>query len=250
MKLPPGHIAVIGYAANDPDRRIRVLAAMPAARWQRTAAHEIEHQTTNGNHITANTRTDPPQPAPHTTPPPPNPPKHTAAPPEPPPSRHEHTQTRPRTRTSHHPHDTRHHQEATTQPHHHTTVPEPRPLAVPVASGPHSNPSEPLCASPFQQPGARTMPNNPVPAPIEPPDTNALHARPGDIVMIFRLGENSTASPLSAQDAILAALRQTGLLPADRTRDHTDAADIANFRRRGRLQTPIVRRLGRLGGWR
>lgn len=92
------------------------------------------------------------------------------------------------------------------------------------------------------------MSNTPTPA--EPPDGQPLHPRPGDIVMLFRLEEHGTASPLAAQDAILAALRHTGLLPTNETRSVSDSADIADFRRRGRLQTPIVRRYGRTGGWR
>ncbi|MFI9504186.1 hypothetical protein [Nocardia sp. NPDC052566] len=88
------------------------------------------------------------------------------------------------------------------------------------------------------------------PTPVESPSGQRAEPRPGDILMLFRLEEDGTASPLAAQNAILAALRQAGLLPADKSSDPSDAADIAGFRRRGRLQTPVVRRFGRLGGWR
>ncbi|WP_306358765.1 MULTISPECIES: hypothetical protein [unclassified Nocardia] len=73
--------------------------------------------------------------------------------------------------------------------------------------------------------------------------------RPGDIVMLFRLDENSTASPLCAQYAILALLRQAGFIPDDEADQAVDAMDIAEFTQRGRLQQPIVRRYGRLEGW-
>ncbi|MFI9507254.1 hypothetical protein [Nocardia sp. NPDC052566] len=94
--------------------------------------------------------------------------------------------------------------------------------------------------------GNKLMQN--LPAAVEP-TADPLDARPGDIVMLFRLQEGGTASPLGAQYAILAALRQAGLLPADESVETTEAEDIADFIRHGSLHRPIVRRFGRLEGW-
>ncbi|MEV0766124.1 hypothetical protein [Nocardia sp. NPDC050435] len=72
--------------------------------------------------------------------------------------------------------------------------------------------------------------------------------QPGDVLMLFRLEPGSTASPLAAQDAILAALRQTGLLPSSGSDNDSDTREIAEFTDRARLRVPVVARLGR-SGW-
>ncbi|MFI2281331.1 hypothetical protein [Nocardia beijingensis] len=72
--------------------------------------------------------------------------------------------------------------------------------------------------------------------------------QPGDIAMLLRQADHSGASPIVAQDAILAALRQAGLLP--QTDAAADERALAEFRARGgQLLRPIVRRYGRYSGW-
>ncbi|WP_159848519.1 hypothetical protein [Nocardia sp. CY41] len=73
--------------------------------------------------------------------------------------------------------------------------------------------------------------------------------RPGSIVMLFQL-DPDTGSPsgIHAHHAILAALRQAGLLPA--ADSHQDARDLAEYHDRGmRLEKPQVWRYGRTAGW-
>ncbi|MGW0252630.1 hypothetical protein ACWDYH_39005 [Nocardia goodfellowii] len=82
----------------------------------------------------------------------------------------------------------------------------------------------------------------------EPTNDRPFITRPGDILMLFRLEPDSTTSLLAAQDAILAALRLTGLLPKAEASAGAHAREIADFRRRARLKEPVVRRLGR-SGW-
>ncbi|MGW0248352.1 hypothetical protein ACWDYH_17140 [Nocardia goodfellowii] len=84
----------------------------------------------------------------------------------------------------------------------------------------------------------------------EPTNDQPFTTQPGDILMLLRLEPDSITSLLTAQDAILAALRVTGLLPkADPSADaDADAREIAASRRRARLKEPVVRRLGR-SGW-
>lgn len=73
-------------------------------------------------------------------------------------------------------------------------------------------------------------------------------AQIGDVVFLFRqsVNEDSLCSPINVQLAVLAALRQAGLLPT--TDPARDARDIASFKERSQLQKPQVRRLGR-SGW-
>ncbi|MGI5169858.1 hypothetical protein ACQEU3_46630 [Spirillospora sp. CA-253888] len=78
--------------------------------------------------------------------------------------------------------------------------------------------------------------------------TTATGAQIGDVVMLFRLtdAENSSAHPRLMKDAVLAALRQAGLLE---TKDaEQDARDIAEFLARGAMDKPKARVLGR-SGW-
>ncbi|MEV0764127.1 hypothetical protein [Nocardia sp. NPDC050435] len=84
--------------------------------------------------------------------------------------------------------------------------------------------------------------------PDEPMQDRPFTPQPGDVLMVFRLEPGSTASPLAAQDAILAALRQTGVLSSSATDNNSDTREIAEFTDRARLRVPVVARLGR-SGW-
>lgn len=71
----------------------------------------------------------------------------------------------------------------------------------------------------------------------------------GDVVFLFRQDDDADldgAPPLLMQHAVMAALRQAGLLPAKDP--ERDARDIAEFKERSRMARPQVRRYGR-GGW-
>lgn len=74
-------------------------------------------------------------------------------------------------------------------------------------------------------------------------------AQVGDVVFLFRQDDDADldgAPPLLMQHAVMAALRQAGLLPAKDP--ERDARDIAEFKERSRMARPQVRRYGR-GGW-
>ncbi|MGY2119549.1 hypothetical protein ACW9HR_37170 [Nocardia gipuzkoensis] len=86
------------------------------------------------------------------------------------------------------------------------------------------------------------------PAPFEPAASTPHQPRPGDIALLLRQTDDSEASPILAQDAVFAALRQAGLLP--QTDEAADRRALAEFQARGgQLHKPIVRRFGRLSGW-
>lgn len=73
-------------------------------------------------------------------------------------------------------------------------------------------------------------------------------AQIGDVVVLFRQADDDDldgASPLLLQHAVLGALRQAGLLPAEDPA--RDARSIAEFKDRARLARPQVRRRGRTG---
>jgi hypothetical protein len=72
-------------------------------------------------------------------------------------------------------------------------------------------------------------------------------AQIGDVVFLFRLknAEQSDAPPRLVKHAILAALRQSGLLES--RNPAADRRDIAELNERGELAKPAVRVLGRTG---
>lgn len=78
-----------------------------------------------------------------------------------------------------------------------------------------------------------------------------LQPQPGDVVMLFRLNEGTECSPIAAHHAILAVLREAGMIPyGKRDTPEWDAMSIRQFRERsGKLRKPIVRRYGRSGTW-
>lgn len=78
-----------------------------------------------------------------------------------------------------------------------------------------------------------------------------LQPQTGDIVMLFRLEEGAQCHPITAHHAILAVLRQAGMIPyGKRDTPEWDAMSIRDFREQdGKLAKPIVRRYGRSGTW-
>ncbi|MEV8636838.1 hypothetical protein AB0395_34870 [Streptosporangium sp. NPDC051023] len=78
---------------------------------------------------------------------------------------------------------------------------------------------------------------------------NSIHrpgAQVGDIAIMIR--EENGVTPIVTRHAILAALRQAGLLPADNPQ--RDARDIAEFKERdGKLHKPTMLTLGNSGNW-
>lgn len=68
----------------------------------------------------------------------------------------------------------------------------------------------------------------------------------GDTVVYFRTAEGHECSPVYLRHAILAALRQAGMLPSKDPEQ--DARDVAEFNERGKLIAPKIGTLGR-SGW-
>lgn len=68
----------------------------------------------------------------------------------------------------------------------------------------------------------------------------------GDTAVYFRTEKDHECSPIVLRHAILAALRQAGMLPSDDPEQ--DAKDIAEFNERGKIVKPTMITLGQ-SGW-